>query len=226
MILLDDNFASLVAAVSEGRTIFTNIQKFIEYLLTCNLAEVGVIFFAIMLGMPLPLIAIQILWMNLITDGLPALALGLDPAEPDVMAQPPKKKGAILNTKGEQRMGIGALLMTAATLGVFLSLQPDPTEQLARSMAFSTIVVLQLAQALSCRSLHQSILRVGVFRNGWLLGALTLSLGLQLVVFYTPLSLYFDVVPLTLAQWSVIGTVGLVYLLLREGIKVLWYRSE
>ncbi len=217
MVLLDDNFASLVAAVREGRTIFDNIQKFVEYLLSCNLAEVGVIFFGIMFGMPLPLIAIQILWMNLVTDGLPALALGVDPPEPSVMTRKPVKKGQLLDSVTERRILFTAFLVTLGTLGLFILEEPGVNTVVARSMAFSTIVFLELAQALSCRSSRQSFLSLA--NNKWLWAALSSSALLQLVIYYTPLSTIFEVVPPTLEQWGAIFGIVLFFFVLREGMK-------
>ena len=121
MILTDDNFASLVNAVEEGRIVFDNIKKFVEFLLSCNLGEVLVITLAIVIGLPLPLIAVQILWMNLVTDGLPALALGVNPGDSGIMGRKPRKKGSTIVSKfGLARLILTGSIMTAGTLFMFM----------------------------------------------------------------------------------------------------------
>lgn len=221
MIVLDDNFTSIVAAVDRGRTVFDNIQKFVEYLLSCNLGEVLVIFIGIMIGLPLPLIAIQILWMNLVTDGFPALALGMDPPEPGIMAEAPKKKEKIVEKDGAERIGIFAALIMVGTLGIFWWSDPFNNLDYARSMAFNTLVVLELFQAIGCRSLHKSLFKVGTFKNLWLWGAIFLSLGLQAAILYTPLNNIFSVVPLTAMDWGITFGIVAVTGVLHEVVKLI-----
>ena len=215
MIITDDNFASVVNAVEEGRTIYDNIQKFVEFLLSCNIGEVLTIFFGILLGLPLPLIAIQILWMNLITDGLPALALGIDPEEPGVMNRPPRKtKEEIVSGKRLMRMFILGAVMMFGTLGVFVMYRDNL--DLARTMAFTTLVLFQMFHVFNCRSLDKSLFKVGVFKNGWLIMAVGTSLLLQLLVVYSPLNKFFKTIPLTLGHLGIAVLVASSIFVVRE----------
>jgi Ca2+-transporting ATPase len=215
MILMDDNFSSLVAAVEEGRTIFDNIQKFVEYLLSCNMGEVLVIFSAILAGLKLPLLPLQILWMNLVTDGLPALALGVDPEEPGVMDRPPREKGnKIVSRSGFIRMFILGAIMAAGTLVVFISFY-DNLEH-AQTMAFTTLVMFQMFQVLNTRSLTKSLFTVGIFKNRWLWAAIGSSLLLQLMVIYSPLNRIFHCVPLSVYDWGFVILISLSVFVIRE----------
>lgn len=203
MILTDDNFASIVNAVEEGRTIFDNIQKFVEFLLSCNAGEVLAVFLGVLMKIGYPLIAIQILWMNLVTDGLPALALGVDPEEPGVMERPPRKKRTkILGDSGLWRVLIIGIIMCAGTLLIYWLYKPGEQLDYARTMAFTTLVMFQLVHVLNCRSLHHSLFKVGVFANKRLWYAILISIGLQMAVIYTPLNRIFDTVPLSLYDWG------------------------
>lgn len=214
MILADDNFASIVRAVEEGRRIYDNIQKYLAYLLRGNIGEVMVITSSIFIGLPLPLIAIQILWVNLVTDGLPALALGVDPIEEGVMRRPPRKpsdsvfKGMLLF------MVVLPIILTIVTLFLFDLFMPQGLEK-ARTVAFMTLVMFELFIALSCRSLHQPIWKVGIFANKWLWGAILLSFGLQLILMYVPFfSNIFGLVALSAGELLLVAGVaslGLVY---------------
>ncbi|HXE91006.1 MAG TPA: cation-translocating P-type ATPase [Terriglobales bacterium] len=186
MVLLDDNFATIVAAVREGRVIYDNIRKFIQYLMATNSSEIWVMFLAPLLDMPLPLLPLQILWVNLVTDGLPALALAVEPAERDVMRRPPVPPGQSLFAGG---MGwhvlwvgllIGALCLSAGYWRWSLN---DPAWQ---TLVFTTLTFTQMANCLAIRSGRHSLFTVGVFSNPALLGAVALTLVLQLVVVYTP----------------------------------------
>ena len=207
MILTDDNFASIVAAVEEGRKIYQNIKKFIHYLISCNLGEIIAISGAILIGLPSPLIPIQILWVNLVTDGLPALALGLDPTEEDIMRRPPRDPNAgIFSGKMgfnifSQGIFIGFLALCAFYLGfAFYSLD------IARTMAFATLSFSQLSQSLNSRSEKYSIFKIGLFTNLYLIIAILISGFLQFIVIsMTSLQVFFKTVPLTLNQcWIII----------------------
>ena len=216
MILMDDNFASLVNAVEEGRTIFDNIKKFVEFLLSCNLGEVLVITLAILIGLPLPLIAVQILWMNLVTDGLPALALGLTPPEPGIMERSPQKKGAMILSKlGFGRLILTGAIMTAGTLFVFMRGMSESLEY-GQTLAFCTLIFFQLFHSLNCVSINRSLFTVGVFMNKWLWAAISSSIVLQLVVIYTPLSQYFRTVALGWMDWVLVLGVSASIFVLRE----------
>jgi P-type Ca2+ transporter type 2C len=235
MVLTDDNFASIVAAVEEGRSIFANIQKFLRFLLSSNIGEVLTVFLGVVLAgvigltaggegaLVLPLLATQILWINLITDGAPALALGLDPADPEVMNRPPRPVGSGVITR---RMWGGiafvGIIMAAGTLlvldfglpGGFI--QGSGDLPYARTMAFTTLVLFQLFNAPNARSDERSAFH-RLFRNPWLRGALVLSLALQILVVYAPfLQPAFGTVSLNLGDWLVCVAVASSVLWLRE----------
>lgn len=223
MILTDDNFASLVNAIEEGRIVFDNIKKFVEFLLSCNLGEVLVITLAIVIGLPLPLIAVQILWMNLVTDGLPALALGMNPGDSGIMGRKPRKKGNTIVTKfGLARLILTGSIMTAGTLFMFMYGDPQNNLEYAQTLAFCTIIFFQLFQALNCRSLTESLFSVPV--NKWLFVALASSVLLQLVVIYTPLSQYFGTIALGIGDWVMIISISSTVFILREIVKFVEHR--
>lgn len=208
MVLADDNFSTIVAAVEEGRGIYDNIRKFIRYLLSCNVGEVLVMFLAVLGGLPLPLLPIQILWMNLVTDGLPAMALGVDPVEKDIMSRPPRNphEGVFSNGLGWRILGSGIIFATG-TLGVFIASYYNSGLNLdvARTMAFNTLVFFQLFFVFSCRSEHQSILETGFFTNKYLVFAVLTSMGLQLAVTYVPfLQPVFHTAALQLHHWLIV----------------------
>jgi Ca2+-transporting ATPase len=205
MILTDDNFSSIVGAVEEGRGIYDNIKKFVEYLLSSNLGEILTIFMAILFSAyfenALPLLAIQILWINLVTDGLPALALGVDPAEPDIMKRKPRKKNdGILSGYMIWRMVMVGVIMMFGTLTMFKLYLPKGVVY-AQTVAFTTLMIYQMFNVLNCRSENSSLFKVGVFRNHKLILAILISVLMQLAVIYTPLGVMFKTVPLTLIDW-------------------------
>ena len=209
MVLTDDNFASIVKAVEEGRHIYDNIIKFIYFLLCCNVGEIFVLFFAILLGFSRPLIPIQILWINLVTDGFPALALGVDPPEAGLMNRPPRDPAESIFARGRGRsiVEIG-LLMSVLVLIAFFWVGKDVDH--ARTIAFSTLVLVQLAHTVNCRSERRSIFRIGIFSNIYLVGAVLLSLSLQLAVVYVPwLQPLFRTVSLGLSDWILIVVLSL-----------------
>ncbi|MDK2855064.1 MAG: P-type Ca2+ transporter type [Bacillota bacterium] len=188
MIIEDDNFTTIVAAVEEGRAVYDNIRKFIRYLLTCNMGEVMTMLLAAVFGLPLPLLPIQILWVNLVTDGLPALALGFDPPAPDIMERPPRHPGESILSRGlagkvlARGLGIGLL-----TVGVFvLAARAGGGIERARTMAFTVLVLQQLFYVFECRSETKPIFAVGLFSNPYLLVAAALSLAMQLGALYHP----------------------------------------
>ncbi len=186
MILLDDNFATIVASVEEGRLIYDNVRKFIRYLLTTNSGEIWVMLAAPLLGMPLPLLPLQILWMNLVTDGLPALALGLEPPEAELMERPPHRPEESIFARG-----IGRHIIWVGLLIGFVSLgvgyvhwrKGDPNWQ---TLLFTTLTLSQLAHVMAIRSEHQSLFQVGVMSNRPLLAAVFLTVVLQLALLYLP----------------------------------------
>jgi P-type Ca2+ transporter type 2C len=186
MVLLDDNFATIVAAVREGRVVYDNIRRFIKYLLTCNASEVAVMLIGPVFGLPLPLQALQILWMNLVTDGLPALALGIEPPEKDVMERPPQAATESIFGHGMLPfivvLGL-AMSVVALGVGVFAFRAGDGHWQ---TLLFTTLVFCQMALALGVRSEHQSLWTLGLRSNQQMLGAVALTIALQLAVVYVP----------------------------------------
>ncbi|AEF94131.1 ATPase, P-type (transporting), HAD superfamily, subfamily IC [Desulfotomaculum nigrificans CO-1-SRB] len=212
MVLADDNFTTIVAAIEEGRAIYDNIRKFIRYLLSCNVGEVLTMFLAVLMGMPLPLLPIQILWMNLVTDGLPAMALGVDPADRDIMYRRPRDPQESVFSDGLswRIISTGILFALGTLLAFALGLMMGQVE-LARTMAFNTLVFFQLFFVFSCRSERHSILEVGLFGNPQLILAVLISAGLQLSVNYIGfLQPIFHTVPLELKHWAVILAIALV----------------
>ena len=225
MVVTDDNFASLAAAVEEGRGIFDNIRKTIHFLLSCNVSEVLVMLFATLIGLPLPLLPIQILWMNLVTDGFPALALAVDSKSPDLMKQPPRRPDARLLDSGTL-LAIGAqgVMLAAIALGAFaysLYGLHQEVEQ-ARTVVFSVMVVAQLVHAFNCRSERLSLFQVGLWTNRPLLLAFSLSLGIQFAVLTVPAAArVFKIAPLPIEDWVIMGALGFLPFLLMEFMKAL-----
>ena len=229
MVVTDDNFASIAAAVEEGRSIYSNIRKSVHYLLSCNLSEVLVMLGSTVLGWPLPLLPIHILWINLVTDGFPALALAVDPKDPDVMKRPPRDPQApLLDRRRFLTVCVQGLLMAAATLAVFgiaLSIVKDEVP-FARTMTFTTLVLVQFLHAFTCRHDRYSLFQVGVASNRMLVGAVLVSALLQGAILLSPWGQeIFKVVPLRADEWSVIVGFGLLPFLVMELWKV-WGRAR
>ncbi len=207
MILMDDNFATIAQAVKQGRAIYSNIRKFIRYMLACNLGEVMTMLGGVLLGVPLPLYPIQILWVNLATDGLPGIALGLDPPEQNLMERPPIAATAgIFNGRMLWNILFRGILTGASTLGVFLTVQMTTGQlELARTSAFVTLVMVQLLHSFECRSEDKNLFQIDLRENLWLIGADAVSILMILAVVYIPhLQSIFRTVPLDLAQWGII----------------------
>ncbi|ARU62372.1 ATPase [Tumebacillus avium] len=208
LILSDDNFATIVAAIEEGRGIYDNIRKFVRYLLASNVGEIVTMFLAMMMGMPLPLVPIQILWVNLVTDGLPAIALGVDQAEKDIMHKPPRNVRESIFARG---LGFKILsrgiLIGVATLAVFwFTLQMEPDNLIkAQSMAFTTLVMAQLIHVFDCRSVEGGIFSRNIFENKWLIASVISSVVLLLGVMYIEaFQPVFRTVPLGLVDWVIV----------------------
>ena len=204
MVLLDDNFATIVAAIEEGRVIYENLRKFLKFLISCNVGEILLLLFAPLLGLPLPLTAVQILFINLVTDGLPALALSFEPAEPDIMEQPPHPPNESIFARG-----VGSFIISQGLLlGVLMSVVQwvsyrvfNYDEYTARTMVFTALAFTEVGRALAVRSDRLTLLRIGIFSNKYLLGAVIISFLLQFMVVYIPaLQPALDTVPLTLSQ--------------------------
>ena len=246
MVLTDDNFASIVKAIEEGRGIYDNIRKYLIYLLSSNAGELLTMFAGVMFagllgltsvdaGLFLPLLAAQLLWINLVTDGPPALALGIDPKDPDVMAREPRQRGTgVLTTEDWWRLaGIGSVMMVG-TLAVLDAYYPGglitlfatgsapnaADETHARTMAFTTLMMFQLFNVFNCRSVWRSAFS-GFFENKWLIGAVILSLLTHVLVIYVPfLQAAFHTVALSAFDWLVATAVASVLLFGMELVKV------
>ena len=239
IVLADDNFASIVAAVEEGRAIFSNIRKFLRYLLSSNIGEVMTMFFGVLLadvigltaagggGVVLPLLATQILWINLVTDGAPALALGVDPADAGLMTRPPRPRGEGVITR---RMWagiffVGAVMAAGTLLALDASLPGGLIEgsgsmRYGQTIAFTTLVMFQIFNVFNARSDERSAFS-GLFKNHWLWGAILLSLALHVAVIYIPfLQSAFSTVSLTTADWLRCAAVASSVLWLRELSKI------
>lgn len=186
MVLLDDNFATIVAAVREGRVIYDNIRKFVRYILTTNSSELWVMLVSTLLDMPLALLPLQILWINLITDGLPALALTVEPAERDVMRRSPRspQESILGRGLGWQIFGLGLFMgIVSIAAGYWYWMREDPKWQ---TIVFTTITFTQMANVLAIRSERDPLMYVGLFSNKMLPGSVLLTATMQLIVIYIP----------------------------------------
>ena len=207
LVLQDDNFATVVEAVREGRGIYDNIRKFIRYLLACNVGELLSVFIAMSFGLPLPLRPMQILWVNLVTDGLPAMALGVDTPDAQIMLRQPRPRDEGIFSRGLARKittrGVLIGISTALVFGLSLHLHGDLAR--AQTMAFGTLVLCQLFHVFDCRSEVMGVVEKGVLTNPLLLASVGVSLVLVLVSIYIPfLQVLFGNVPLNLRQWVII----------------------
>ncbi|WP_067621346.1 calcium-translocating P-type ATPase, SERCA-type [Alicyclobacillus acidiphilus] len=207
LVLADDNFATIIAAVEEGRGIYDNIKKFIRYLLASNVGEIVTMFAAMLAGLPLPLAPIQILWVNLVTDGLPAIALGVDPAESDIMKRRPRdvREGIFAKGMGTKILSRG-ILIGIVTLAVFLwSLRTQNGLEHAQTMAYATLTMAQLILVFDCRSLEGGIMKRNPLTNIWLILAVLSSVVLFLFTIYLPnLAKAFHTVPLGVTDWIIV----------------------
>jgi P-type Ca2+ transporter type 2C len=208
MVLTDDNYASIISAVEQGRVIYSNIRKFVYYLLSCNVAEIATIFLGIMFTQDTPLTVIQLLWLNLVTDGAPALALGTEKGDPDVMDQQPRPPSEpIINTFmiagiGIQTVAITTVTLTAYMIGVWL-FSENPL--IPGTMAFVTISFSELFRAFTSRSERIPLIKIGIFSNRLMNYAVISSLALLLVVVYLPfLQPIFNTTALGWTQWQYI----------------------
>ena len=225
MILVDDNFATIVNAVEEGRVIFSNIKKFVSFLLSCNIAEVLIVFLSILFGLPSPLTPIQLLWLNLVTDAFPALALGVEPAEPGLMEEPPRDpKESIISGDVRTNLISQSIFITIAVLASYIVglkwIFPDSIEG-AHTMVFATLITSELLRAFSVRSTKFTLKELGFTSNSYLNKAVLLSFALLLVVMYVPvLRDLFEVVSLTWEWLPVLG-LSLIPLVFGEISKVI-----
>jgi Ca2+-transporting ATPase len=240
MILTDDNFSSIVAAIEEGRTIFANIQKFLRYLLSSNFGEILVMFIGVMAAPMIglippehgavvaPLLATQILWINLVTDSGPALALGVEPFDPSLMRRPPREsRRRVIDAAMWFEIVFAGLVMAVGTLWIIDWTLPGgliPAGEgdlpYAQTMAFTTVVMFQLFNVFNARSTERSGLS-GIFRNRWIVVAVLASAGLQVLVVHAPfLQRAFGTVDLSLGDWLACTAVASSILWLRELLKL------
>ncbi|MBC8004783.1 MAG: cation-translocating P-type ATPase [Verrucomicrobia bacterium] len=235
MILTDDNFSTIVSAIEQGRNIYNNIKKSVVFLLTSNLGEVVAMFVTIVVGWEAPLLATQLLWINLLTDSLPAVALGMDPGDPDVMKEKPRNpKESFFAGGAGLHIVLGGIIIGAITILAFWygyyehgyspfdSAVPENIVSYARTMAFMAIISCQLFFSLSVRNSKKSIFTIGIFSNKYLIGAIILGLLLQLVVIEVPfMQKAFKLQMLDLRGWIMVLVLGLVPLLFNEAYKLI-----
>lgn len=240
MILTDDNFSTIVLAIEQGRNIYNNIRKAVLFLLTCNLGEVITMFVALISGMAAPFLATQLLWINLITDTLPALALGIDPPDPDIMEEKPRDPNESFFAHGEGlRIILGGILIGSISIiafwfgyfehgfSPFSQNVPQKVIEYARTLAFITIIACQLIYSLGLRSNKKSIFSVGIFSNKYLAGSIILGLALQLLVVFIPfLRNAFKLQMLDLQGWLIAIVLGLFPLFVNELHKLILRLKE
>lgn len=229
MILTDDNFTTIVHAVEQGRGIYANIKKSIQYLLSCNIGEIIVIFVATVLNFhQMPLVPIQLLWLNLVTDSLPALALGMEPVEAGVMKQKPRDPRDSIFAHGFafsmifNGILVGAVTLAAYLLGEYVLSDPGVADATANTMAFATLVFCELTRAFAVRSEHKSLFQIGICSNKTMNKAFLIGLILQLAVLLVPvLQPVFHIVDLTAAEWAAVVVLSLVPLGVSEAAKLM-----
>ena len=232
MVLTDDNYSSIVSAIEQGRVIYSNIRKFVFYLLSCNLAEIATIFLAIAFRLPSPLNPIQLLWLNLVTDGAPALALGMEKGDPDLMDQPPRPaKEPIINRLMRTGIIVQTIAITTVTLGAYLLglwLWPDTSSEFnhtAATMAFITLSFSELLRAFTARSERYPLIKIGIFQNKNMNYAVLISSALLLAVLYIPfLQPIFSTVPLSWEQWQYLLPLLFMPAIAAEATK--WFESR
>jgi Ca2+-transporting ATPase len=226
LVLLDDNFATIVGAVREGRRIYDNIRKFIKYVMTCNAGEIWTILLAPLFGLPIPLIPIQILWINLVTDGLPGLALAAEPEENSVMDRPPRPPNESVFAHGlwQHIIWCGLAIGTVTLAAQAWAIRSGDTHW--QTIVFTVLALSQMAHVLAIRSERSSILTQGLLSNMPLMGAVALTVLLQLAVIYVPvLNTVFTTAPLTASELAVCLALSSVVLVLVEGEKWLARRG-
>ena len=230
MILTDDNFASIVSAVEEGRIIFSNIKKFVFFLLSCNIGEILLVFVSILLGWEVPLLPIQLLWLNLVTDSFPALALGVEKGEPDIMQQKPRDPNEPIIDKGMMVSIIfQSLAVAAGALFAYywaMNKYPDSIEH-ARAITFATLITAELLRAYSSRSQKFSLFKIGFFTNKTMVLATSFAFALLLVVLYVPfMQDIFYTFPLGLLDWEIVIAFAFIPLVMGELIKIIKNKKE
>ncbi|PRR69828.1 calcium-translocating P-type ATPase, PMCA-type [Clostridium thermopalmarium] len=224
MILTDDNFSTIVSAIEEGRNIYNNIKKSILFLISCNIGEIMSIFFSILLGWASPLRSIHILWVNLITDSFPALALGVDPKDDGVMKEKPRNSNETIFTGAIGNILFSGSIICILTLIAFqIGLHRYPGSVIhAQTMAFITMSISELIHSLNMRNEKKSIFKIGFFTNRFLIFSIVLGIILQIIILYVPyLSSIFSVYPLNSGDWKWIALLSLMPLFISEILKIL-----
>ena len=229
LVLADDDFATIVHAVELGRIVYDNLRKVILFLLSCNISEVLVVFTTALFSPTTALLPLQLLWINLVTDGLPALALGVDPSERGVMDRPPRDPSeSILSARRQTRLVWEGLVMTASALGLYYAVAPHMSQtsaDQARTMLFSALVLTQLLHAFDFRSASETVWHPDSLKNGWLVASLLGSMTLQAAIIYVPaLSGIFKTAPLTAIQWAAVLGAALLSVAIMDATKVLSHR--
>jgi Ca2+-transporting ATPase len=210
IVVTDDNFASIVAAVEEGRHIFNNIRNFVVYLLGGNISEILVVFVAVVAGLPLPLLPVQILFVNLVTDGPPALALGVEPLDPEETRRPPHRRNEPIITRDIWlTVAFRGIMLAACVLAAYVLWYEGlgRSEEESRSVAFAALVVGHVLKAQTCRSLYRTAWSLGLLSSPWLLAGIGASLGALLFALYVPpFTQAFETETLGAAEWlAVLG---------------------
>lgn len=239
MILADDNFSTIIAAIEQGRNIYNNIKKSVIFLLACNVGEVITMLVAIGVGLPIPLIATQLLWINLLTDTLPAVALGMDPGDKDVMKEKPRPlNDNFFSHGGGRRVILAGILIGILTIVAFVSAYqlkgyspfadniPENIHEYARTLAFLTIIGCQLFYSFSFRHEYKSIFKIGFFSNKYLFGSVAVGLLLQLIVLYVPfMTQAFKLQAVGIKEWLAVFALSIIPLLANEVVKVFTRRN-
>ncbi len=217
MILADDNFVTIVEAVKTGRHIYANIKKAIHFLIATNIGEIVAIFFGLLLGLETPLLAIQLLWINLVTDSFPAIALGMEPAEKDIMNKKPNdNKKSIFADGLWEKIFVEGLMIGILTLFAFSLGNKLYGLEVGRAMAFISLSMLELIHSFNVRS-EESLIKAGLFKNKYLIGAFLIGTILQVGVIIIPkIAGIFDVVPLSSKQWIYTAVISILPLVIVE----------
>jgi len=231
LVLADDDFATIVSAVELGRVVYDNLRKVILFLLSCNMSEVLVVFLTALFSPATALLPLQLLWINLVTDGLPALALGVDPSDPGVMDRPPRDASKSILSAGRQlQVAWQGLVMTATVLGLYYFVAPyipGTSASEARTMLFSALVLTQLLHAFDFRRAGATVWHPSSLNNRWLVLSLCGSMALQAAIIYVPaLSQIFKTAPLTGVQWAAVVGSGLLAVALIDASKLFVHRQQ
>ena len=225
LVLADDDFATIVHAIELGRVVYDNLRKVILFLLSCNMSEVLVVFVTALISPASTLLPLQLLWINLVTDGLPALALGVDPGEPGVMDRPPRDSSeSILSARRQLQIGWQGIVMTGAVLGLYFFVAPaipGTSAEQARTMLFTALVLTQLLHAFDFRNAEKSVWHPSSLNNRWLVLSLVGSMVLQGAIIYSPaLSGIFRTAPLSVTQWAAVIGAGLLAVVVMDATKL------